>query len=71
MMLSRRIAHPSDSLCKFTIITAEQPSPWEMLDMKVKVAVREVVKSRYNADSKLLNLRNFQSDRCRLKFILI
>jgi hypothetical protein len=62
--LSRRLFHPSDPKFKYMIYAVESPSTWETLDSKVKLAIQQVIRNRYNSDSNLLNLRNFQSDEC-------
>lgn len=65
-MLNRRLFHPSEPKAKFLIYHNQQPSAWESLDPKIKTAIRDVIKSRYNAATNSVDLSQFQGNKSRI-----
>jgi hypothetical protein len=65
-MLNRRLSHPSEPRNKFLIYHNTSPSAWEALDPKIKTAIRDVVKSRYNQATNSVDLSQFQANKSKL-----
>jgi len=62
-LLNRRLSHPSNPRDKFLIQFTQQPSPWDILNLKMKVAIREVVQNCYTPSTNSIDLSNFQNNK--------
>jgi len=62
-LLNRRLSHPINPRDKFMIQYTQQPSPWDILDLKMKMAIKDVVLSRYIPSTNSIDLSSFQSNK--------
>jgi len=62
-LLNRRLSHSINPRDKFVIQYTQQPSPWDVLDLKLKMTIKDVVLSRYIPSTNAIDLSSFQADK--------